>query len=83
MSAVRGIKHDVKRTLSTVIGKKCKIFLKQDYIVTGNIYSIDNFFNFLIYNSSIIKVNKKTRFTKCSFLRFIRGEIILYILFKN
>lgn len=75
--------YDIQHTLSNIIGKECKIFIKQDYVITGIIYSIDNFFNFLIYDSSIIKVNKESRFNKCSFLRFIRGEVILYIFFKD
>jgi small nuclear ribonucleoprotein (snRNP)-like protein len=63
-----------------IVGKKCKIFLKQDYIIKGFIYSIDKFFNFLIHSSYIFKFNKKNIFSNYFFLRFVRGENIIYIM---
>lgn len=69
--------------LSMIIGKNCKIYINQDYIIVGVIYSIDNFYNILLYNSYIIKLDKEFNLTKHSLLRFIRGEAIRYITFTD
>lgn len=72
-----------KINISTILRKKCKIFIKNDYIITGFIYSIDKFCNFLVYNSYISKINKKNIQYNYSYLRFIRGETILYVMILN
>lgn len=69
----------MKLNLSQIIGKKCKIFIKQNYIVIGKIYSIDNYFNFLVYDTYICKSYKNIILSDYSTLRFIRGENILVI----
>jgi small nuclear ribonucleoprotein (snRNP)-like protein len=72
-----------KTKFPVILGKKCKIFIKHDYIITGFIYSIDKLCNFLVYNSYISRINKKNNEPTYSYLRFIRGETINYIMILN
>lgn len=64
---------------SMLLGKKCKILVHPNYIIEGVIYSVDRFFNLLIYNFSTIPVNRNSLARKNSFLKYIRGEFILFI----
>ena len=67
--------------LLKTLGKKCKIFIKQNYIINGTIYSIDNFFNLLVFDSYINKSHENFKLQNYSSLRFIRGENILLIMY--
>jgi hypothetical protein len=65
------------------MGRKCKIFIHNNFIIIGFIFSMDNFFNFLVYDSCIFKKDKKKNFSKFYSFRFIRGDCILFIKFLN
>jgi|NorSeaMetagenome_1021524.scaffolds.fasta_scaffold08171_2 hypothetical protein len=64
------------------LGRKCKIFINNNYVITGYVFSTDNFFNFLVYDSYISK-NQKKNCSKFYSFRFIRGEHIIYIKFLD
>ena len=64
---------------SKLLGKKCKIYINKDFFLTGNIFSIDKFFNFLVYNCFTFQTTALMVFVKYSMLHFVRGECILYI----
>lgn len=64
---------------SKLLGKKCKIYINKDFFLTGNIFSIDKFFNFLVYKCFMFETTTLMVFVKYSVLHFVRGECILYI----
>lgn len=65
------------------LGRKCKIFIHNNFIIIGFIFSMDNFFNFLVYDSCILKKDKKKNFLKFHSFRFIRGDYILFLKFLD
>ena len=64
------------------LGRKCKIFIRNNYVLIGYIFSTDEFFNFLVYTNCISKSQKKNH-SKFFSIRFIRGEYILYLKFLD
>ena len=72
-------KADVDFQYYKLLGKKCKIYTNKDFFLTGNIFSIDKFFNFLVYNCFMVETTTLMVFVKYSMLHFVRGESILYI----
>jgi len=71
----------INPSLLKMLGKKCKIFIKQNYIINGTIYSIDNFFNLLVFDSYVNNSYENLNLRNYSSLRFIRGENILLIMY--
>jgi hypothetical protein len=77
------IKKNVVLKKFLFLGRKCKIFIHNNFAIVGFIFSIDNFFNFLVYDCCNFKKEKKKNFSKYYSFRFIRGDYILFIKFLD